>query len=122
MPIGTPVAASISGDSHKGSSPAKTSALRTERCAVRLKATLSPGFPSARITAWFACVEPPVENRAKSAPQNSAASDSALTNTWLVNLISSRPPYKGISESTTAPRAGSICEARCLCPGIVNGV
>ena len=54
IPIGTPVAASISGDNQIGSRPAKTSALSTERCAVRLNATLSPGLPSARITAWFA--------------------------------------------------------------------
>ena len=54
IPIGTPVSESISGESHSGSRPAKTSALKTERCAVRLIATLSPGFPSARITAWFA--------------------------------------------------------------------
>ena len=52
--MGTPVALSMSGVSQRGSSPAKTSALKTDRCAVRLIATLSPGFPSARITAWFA--------------------------------------------------------------------
>ena len=47
IPMGTPVAASISGDNQIGSKPAKTSALKTERCAVRESATLSPGFPRA---------------------------------------------------------------------------
>ena len=51
IPSGTPVAESISGVSQSGSRPARTSALKTDRCAVRLSATLSPGFPSARITA-----------------------------------------------------------------------
>ena len=54
IPIGTPVAPSISGDIQMGSSPASTSALNTERCAVRETATLSPGFPRAKMIAWFA--------------------------------------------------------------------
>ena len=62
--MGTPVALSISGLIQIGSNPAKTSALRTERCAVRETATLSPGFPKAKMIAWFACVDPPVEKRA----------------------------------------------------------
>ena len=51
IPIGTPVALSSSGFIQIGSRPAKTNALKTERCAVRETATLSPGFPSARMTA-----------------------------------------------------------------------
>ncbi len=114
IPVGTPVATSICGDNQMGSNPANTSALRIERCAVRESATLSPGFPRAKIIAWLACVEPPVEKRAKSAFHNVAARASAFFNIWLVNLISSKPPYKGVSPSTTTPKPASRREALCL--------
>ena len=51
IPIGTPVAASISGVNQIGSNPVSTNALNTDRCAVRESATLSPGFPSAKMIA-----------------------------------------------------------------------
>ncbi|CAB5055524.1 unannotated protein [freshwater metagenome] len=71
----------MSGVSQIGSRPARTKALKTERCAVRESATLSPGLPSAKMIAWFAWVEPPVENRAQSAFHNVAARASALRKT-----------------------------------------
>ena len=43
IPIGTPVALSISGLIQIGSRPASTRALKTDLCAVRETATLSPG-------------------------------------------------------------------------------
>ena len=51
MPIGTPVAWSISGASQIGSKPARTSALKTDRWAVLETAIFSPGFPSAKMIA-----------------------------------------------------------------------
>ena len=121
VPVGTPVAVSIWGESHIGSNPAKTSALNTERCALRVSATLSPGFPRAKMMAWLAWVDPPVEKRAYCAPHSVAARPSAFFKVWLVNLISSRPPYRGVSLSTTWPSPRSNRDALCLCPGIVNG-
>ena len=80
IPIGNPVDWSMSGDIQIGSRSAKTRALKIDLCAVLDNATLSPGSPNARTIAWLACVEPPVENRAKSAPHRSAANCSALFN------------------------------------------
>ena len=91
-PRGSPVVASTSGRTHTGVRPASTSPSSKDRCSVRLTTTSSPSPPTASAMAWFAWVDPPVENRQTSAPHSAAARASASASTPAPSFMVSRPP------------------------------
>ena len=78
----------------------------------------SPGRATASARAWLPCVEPPTLKRQRSAPHSRAARRSASATTPRDTFMVSSPAYSGTSPATTCPTRS----ARCLCPGIVNGV
>ena len=90
-PTGSPCDGSTAGRTHTGSSPASTSPSSIDRCSVRATTTRSPGRPTARARAWLPWVEPPTENRQRSAPHRRAARDSASATTPRDSFIVSSP-------------------------------
>ncbi len=82
----------MSGRTHTGRSPARTSPSSSERCSVRLMITSWPGWPAARASAWLPCVDPATEKRHQSAPHSRAARRSQSTRIPSACLIVSMPP------------------------------